>query len=443
MIKTKNTSGITVGKLVIVGVIITVLLIANLFTGMKMDDRSQTAHTAEQKISFAAGGSVKINGPYIVIPENYITYTEKGTKVNNWKNIAYSAEIIKLNTNLNTEERQIGIYKSPVFSGIMNINASFDIELRDLADVVYGLQDCLLIVEFDERNILKRPEFILDGKAYPVEFTEFEKKNCLCARIPLSKDTIKNKMNFETAIEFKGAEKFCVDASSDEIYMTAKSDWSSPGFTGYDYLPSNYKINEEGFTAEWSIPFVNTNLTTKRNFGFSYADPVNLYKKLDRSNSYAFLFIIVPFVIMLMFELLAEVNLHPLQYLLSGAASIMFFLLLLSVSEHISFNASYVIASAVSGIMISLYIGGITKKKSFALIMAASFALLYGVLFLALQSEDYALLIGTIFAFIIVAVLMFLTKNLKYTRKESVKEKKQPAVYPPEQQAVINNTDGK
>ncbi len=443
MKETEVTSSITVGKLLIVGAIISILLIANCFTGLKMKNRRKTAEEAQSRIDSSVGGSVNINGPYIVIPENQMTYSDEGKIIPCLKNVRHNASSLKISTQLETEKRKIGIYSEPIFSGEMNMFASFSLNLPELADTEYSLKESLIILEFDERNIMNKPEFILNNKSYPVEFMEFEKKNCLCAKVPLTQEQILNRINLNITIKFLGAEKFCVDASSDEIYMTAKSDWSSPGFTGYDYLPSNYKINEDGFTAEWAIPFVNSNLTTKRNFGFTYADPVNLYKKLDRSNSYAFLFIIVPFVIMLMFELLAEVNLHPLQYLLSGAASIMFFLLLLSVSEHISFNASYVIASAVSGIMISLYIGGITKKKSFALIMAASFALLYGVLFLALQSEDYALLIGTIFAFIIVAVLMFLTKNLKYTRKESVKEKKQPAVYPPEQQAVINNTDGK
>lgn len=437
-----RTTSITTGKLVIIGVIIVILLIANFFTGQKMNDRKRTASNAEEKIISSVGGKVNVNGPYIVIPENHITYSEKGTKINGWINKSHNAKIVKLDTQMTTEKRTVGIYTTPVFSGTLNMNAQFDIELPEIQNVEYGYGSSFIIIEFDERNIMNKPEFIINNKSYPVEFMEFEKKNCLCAKIPLTKEKINDRINFSVSINYKGADKFSVDASSDEIYMTAKSDWSSPGFTGFDYLPASYKISDDGFTAEWAIPFVNSSLANKRDFGFSYKDPVNLYKKLNRSSSYAFLFIIVPFVIMLMFELLSDVNLHPLQYLLSGAASIMFFLLLLSVSEHIGFNISYIIAAAVSGTMISLYMGGITKKKSFALIMALSFVLLYGVLFAALQSEDYALLIGTINAFIIVGILMFLTRNLRYTKKESVKDKKQPAVNPPDQPAV-NITDGK
>ena len=201
--------------------------------------------------------------------------------------------------------------------------------------------------------------------------------------------------------------------NSSSTMLAINGDWASPGFTGYSYLPDERTLSENGFSAVWNIPFDAGD--GSHSIGFNFIQPVNLYMKLQRANTYAFLFIIVPFIVLFMFEIFASINLHPVNYLLSGAASVLFFLLLLSLSEHLSFIASYVIGAVASGVLVSLYTALITKKYKLGAVMAGIFVILYGYLLGCLQSEDYALLMGSIFAFVVLAVIMFMTSKIDWS----------------------------
>ena len=140
---------------------------------------------------------------------------------------------------------------------------------------------------------------------------------------------------------------------------------------------------------------------------------------------YGFLFIIVPFIVLFLFEIFLKVNLHPVNYLLCGAASIVFFLLLLSFSEHIPFFAAYLVSAAASGVVTSFYVGSITRMPKTGFEMMGVFLIMYGYLYCSLKSEDYALLIGSIFAFILIAVLMIFTRKVDWNNlRDSVENGK-------------------
>ena len=119
-------------------------------------------------------------------------------------------------------------------------------------------------------------------------------------------------------------------------------------------------------------------------------------------------------IVLFLYELFMKIQLHVMHYLLCGAASIVFFLLLLSVSEHISFGAAYLVSSCASGLLTSSYVAAITKQFKTGIGMSGVFLLLYGYLFFSLKSEDYSLLIGSIFVFIIIAALMFFTRKIDW-----------------------------
>ena len=146
----------------------------------------------------------------------------------------------------------------------------------------------------------------------------------------------------------------------------------------------------------------------------SFISPVNNYSLIARCVTYAILFLAVPFLAIFLCEIYSRVRIHPIQYLLIGAADVLFYLLVLSFSEHISFLASYLVAAAAVCATILFYGSAIFRARKWgvfiALVHAVSYCLLYGIL----QSEDYALLMGSVMIFAVIALVMYLTRKIDW-----------------------------
>lgn len=406
-------------KLISIGAIIGGLCIINALIGGKMKDRERTYNDAQYKISKSAGSSFIIHDVKIAIPyvEYYkavennknVTKTEKGVKL-------ITPEKVDYNADLKSEIRPLGIYSAPIYSGKVEINSKINLEtISDTSDITYYPSKARIIIPIHSASLLDKPTFTVNKTDKETYFYSGNRS------VPNDFDGIACDFNasktgiydFSTVLNIRGSLKFNVALDSAETKLSVKSDWPSPGFTDYSFLPDTHDINDAGFSAKWSIPFCSENEDNL--IGFDYIEPVNLYKKLQRAQNYAFLFIIVPFIILFLFEIFASINLHPVHYLLCGAASVIFFLLLLSISEHINFSISYIIGAIASGLLVSLYVMSITKKVKLGGIMSLMFVLLYGYLFFCLKSEDYALLMGSIFAFVLLATIMFITRKVNWS----------------------------
>ncbi|MBQ4378052.1 MAG: inner membrane CreD family protein [Treponema sp.] len=394
-------------KLIFIGFIVIILLIGNVLINSKLEDREYSYRSALKSIEESGGGRFDSRGPFIVIPyEETVNENIGNNKVETKTVTRYELihpEILRYDSDLTSERRTLGIYSSPVFSGTMRIHADFEFSERLTSR--YRPEDAFILLEISDRSLQSKPVFIINGEEHSTYLSGTQSIQGLASQIDLKN----GKYTFDTELKIQGSTAFAVEVSASDTSLSVKSDWASPGFTGFDYLPNTRNLTDEGFTAEWTLPFAND--YSRHQIGFYFIDPVNVYQKLDRAISYGFLFIIVPFIVLFMFEAIAKVNLHPVHYLLSGSACVLFFLLLLALSEHCAFYLSYITGSLASGLLVSVYIGQIAKKWRFSVIMAGCFALLYSYLYLSLQSEDYALLIGSVFAFVVVAVLMFFTRN--------------------------------
>lgn len=406
-------------KLIFIGVIIGILCIANCMIGGKMKDREATYRDAQNSIIRSAGGYFSLKTAYIAIPysETYVDYENNKYVTKHRKGwLSIVPEKIKYDADLKSEIRTLGIYEAPVFTGDLRINASFNVVLpKNTNDFTYDYKNTLLILPMASTNLCEKPVYEINKKNYETYLyssnpdIRFDDSGVAC-NINIYDGQV---INFSTVLKIKGAKQFCIKVGNSESKLNVTSDWKSPGFTDFTYLPDSRQISDDGFTANWSIPFAYE--SSGSDIGFNYVEPVNLYKKLDRAQNYAFLFIIVPFIILFLFEIFALVELHPMHYLLSGAASVIFFLLLLSFSEHITFTIAYVIGALASGLLVSLYVISITKKIKLGSIMSLLFVLLYSYLFFCIKSEDYALLIGSVFAFVLLAVIMFVTRNVNWS----------------------------
>jgi len=210
-----------------------------------------------------------------------------------------------------------------------------------------------------------------------------------------------------------------------------KSDWPSPSFQG-GFLPISYTLSENGFNADWEISYLSRSIplfwiTNERGeldgrmnlqqeyYGVDFFKPLDHYALNERAVKYAILFLVIPFITLFFLEIFSRKSIHPAQYLLSGLANVIFYLLLLSISEHLSFSISYLIAASALTCMMTLYARSLLETWARSAYMGLVMALLYLILYLTLNAEDWALLIGSIAAFFICGVVMYLTRKLDWS----------------------------
>ena len=148
--------------------------------------------------------------------------------------------------------------------------------------------------------------------------------------------------------------------------------------------------------------------------GLSLVEPVNLYSKVDRASKYGLLFVLLTFVGFFMFETIKQLPIHPIQYALVGLALAIFFLLLLSLSEHIAFGWAYLAAALACIGLIGFYVGNVLRSRARGLGFAAMLGLLYAALYGLLMSEDNALVLGAGLLFVVLAVIMVATRKVDW-----------------------------
>lgn len=404
------------GKLIFTGIIVFVLLIANLFIGLKLKDREFSKDTAVSNISAAGGGKFVLSDVCIVVP--YVQHKKVNGKYQDYKSgqSTIHAKVLDYSADIKTEDRKLGIYSSKIFTGEIHINGEFLCNLRNNSEYTYDFAASKFFVGLKDRSIIEAPEFTVNGVSYRTSLNigDGVHENYTGKHDGIISDMkyIEGSNTFSTVLKIRGAEQFCVKVNSDQTKLSVVSDCKTPGFSGFEYLPKTRKITDDGFTAEWFVPFGSANL--KNDLGFKIHQGIDIYTMVYRAVTYGFLFIIVPFIVLFLFEIFLKVNLHPVNYLLCGVASIVFFLLLLSFSEHIPFFAAYLISAVASGLLTSFYVGSITRMPKTGLEMMGVFLFMYGYLYCSLKSEDYALLIGSIFAFVLIAMLMVFTRKVDW-----------------------------
>ncbi len=210
--------------------------------------------------------------------------------------------------------------------------------------------------------------------------------------------------------------------------LRLQSNWPHPNFLG-NFLPDERKITERGFSARWRSTWFANNINSAFHyddgildedklpaFSASLIEPVDHYQLTERAVKYAVLFIGLTFMAFFLFETLTGLRVHPIQYLLVGAALVLFYLILLAFSEHLGFAVAYLLAGIACSGLIAFYLSAVLRGKLRGALFAASLLLLYGVLYLLLQSEDNALALGAGLLFAILAGIMLLTRKLDWYR---------------------------
>ncbi len=227
-------------------------------------------------------------------------------------------------------------------------------------------------------------------------------------------------------LQLNGADSLRISPLGDTTKVTMNSTWPSPSFVG-NYLPEHREVSDSGFSAAWQVSSLGRSLPSQwtgktaikgnkqqMSFGVDFYQPVSLYRLSLRAAKCAVLFIGLTFVAYFLFEVMAGLRLHPLQYLLVGFANALFYLLLLSLAEHIGFGWAYLASSGASISLVAGYSVAILGRESRGLLMAIILAGLYSFLYMTLKAETYALLAGALGLWITLAIIMFLTRRIDW-----------------------------
>jgi len=190
-----------------------------------------------------------------------------------------------------------------------------------------------------------------------------------------------------------------------------RADWPHPSFFGR-FLPESHEIGAGGFSATWRVSRLAAQASEQ--LAVSFLEPAGLYQQLERAAKYGFLFIGLTFAAFFLFELVRGLAIHPVQYGLVGLALAMFFLLLVSLSEHLAFAHAYAAAALACVVLITTYLFWVLREARTTLAFGAVLSGVYGILYLLLKSEDYSLLGGSAFLFALLAAVMLATRRVDW-----------------------------
>jgi inner membrane protein len=234
---------------------------------------------------------------------------------------------------------------------------------------------------------------------------------------------------FRIALSLLGTERFDIIPVGATTAVSLASKWPHPSFTGKILPDVGTSISKEGFAASWRTSHFATNLAqlhqrcvqsrqcdafNQHSLGVSFIQPVDLYQTVERSVKYGFLFIGLTFAAFFLFEVLQRLAIHPVQYALVGIALAIFFLLLISLSEHLGFALAYAIAAGCCVALIGYYVGHVLKNMRRGVLFALALSALYGLLYVLLRTEDHALLMGSLLVFACVASAMIATRRVDW-----------------------------
>lgn len=414
-------------KAIIVGIMTLLLLIPGVMIQDLISERQKRSEETIEKINSKWSNAQTINGPVLVIPYTATETDEKNKAVSTQHTVNFTPEMLIINSKLIPEERHYGIYKSILYKSELEISGNFKkIDFQLPVNSQMNMGDAYVRIGIsDLRGMTNNLDFMMNNAHFAAETggeLDVIGQGLVIALKGL--DIMQeNVLSFKCTMKLNGSSNinFIPIGKTTQVQMNGA--WKSPGFIG-SFTPE-YRMTESGFNAKWNILHFNRNIPeiwtdnqqhsfNDASFGVNLVDTVNHYQQNMRSAKYAFMFIALTFMVFFFVELLTHKKIHMIQYLLVGIALILFYSLLLSISEQINFAVAYLIASIATIGLIGVYAHSIFKNKMQTTVLASILSILYVFLYVVLQLEDVALLIGSIGLFIILGFIMFFSRKISW-----------------------------
>lgn len=415
-------------KGIIIGIMTLLMLIPGAMIESLIFERQQRSIETIQKINEKWSNAQTVNGPYLVIPYQTKSLDTKKNIVFENHNLFIAPELLKIDAKLSPEERHYGIYKSILYKSKLTISGSFKNPASNLpAGAKINWNEVFVRIGIsDLRGISNNTNFNLNGINSSAEAGGVQDAigQGLVIMLKNSEQLLsQNHTKFNCELNLNGSDDINFIPAGKTTQVNMHGLWNSPGFIG-SFTPE-YSVNDSSFSAKWQVLHFNRNIPEywidneiksvyDTSFGVNLVDTVDHYQQNMRSAKYSFMFIALTFVVFFFVEIISRKRIHPIQYLLVGVALILFYSLLLSISEQLNFGLAYLIASFATIALIVIYAQSIFKNKIQTGILATILAVLYVFLYVVLQLEDIALLIGSIGLFIILGIIMFVSRKINW-----------------------------
>ena len=428
-------------KLVFIGFLILLLLIPSVLTQDLIRERADRQEQTIKEVSDQYSGSQLVEGPVLVIPyKKQLKETDnagKQTIKEVIQNIYILPNELNYKATLNPDILHRGIFEVAVYNSIVKVSGNFlkaDLNVLSISESQLMPEKAKLLFSVSDLKGLKtNPQIKVNGQTLTAEpaYGDTLFSNSLQVALNLS-GSLDKPVPFEFNLDLKGSQELSFLHLGKTTDVEVSGNWSSPSFDGR-YLPDSRTINEKGFSAKWrmlynnrpfpqqwadnSSLFSNNKKADDATFGVKLRLPVDQYQKTMRSSKYSILIIMLTFISLFLTELIGKQKVHVFNYILIGAAMIIYYTLLLSFSEQIGFNLSYLVASVATVGLIATFLSSILKHRMAAVLFSVILAVFYIFIYVIIQLEDLALMIGSIALFIIVAALMYFSRKINWDRQ--------------------------
>jgi len=417
-------------KLIAITILMLLLLIPASMIKSIIAEREDLNNQTTSEVSSKWAENQLITGPILTIPIIYEEQRDdKKTLLTRYYNIL--PEDLIITGEIRPEKLKRGIYEVVVYQSNLAVSGNFafgqKIDLENIKEVQYhksfitigisdlrGIEDHI-ILSWNNQNIKAKPGSRISNTIY----------SGVTIDLPDTKETFAEKVDFQFNLNLQGSQNMSFVPIGNTTEVKIISTWPSPSFNG-NFLPDFREVTEEGFTASWKILQLNRNfpqfwIGTDQSerindsaFGVNLILPLDDYQKSMRSAKYAVMTIALTFLVFFLVEVLNRRKIHPFQYALVGLALCLFYILLVSISEHLSFNLAYFISTFAIVTMISLYSLSVFKALKLSALLVVTLVGIYGFIFVTLQLVDYALLLGSIGITIILGLTMYFTRNINW-----------------------------
>ncbi|OGU60843.1 MAG: hypothetical protein A2X64_04565 [Ignavibacteria bacterium GWF2_33_9] len=432
--KAKSFKNKIVFKIIIIFVIGLFLLVPTIMIQEIISEREHKQTEAINEVSSKWGKEQTLAGPMISIPYSY--YVKKTASNDTTQKVEWFQDYIHILPNeLNIQSgvmpelRKRGIYEIVVYNTKIKISGKFsklNLSQFDIQPENIQFDNARLVIGIsDLRGIEKQIRLRWNGEYYnfnPGVTTNDVVQNGINS--PISVNLMDSTdYNFSFSLDLKGSQLLYFTPVGKVTDVTVSSPWKNPSFDGA-FLPDSRNITNHGFSANWNILNLNRNYPqawtgskfslNESAFGINLLLPVDNYQKSYRAIRYAILFIGFTFMVFFFIEVLNRYFIHPVQYILVGIALVIFFILLISISEQLNFNSAYIISAIATLLLIAGYIKAILKSTKLTFLISGILFILYSFIFIIIQLQDLSLLIGSIGIFIVLGLVMYFSRKIDW-----------------------------
>lgn len=439
------------GKAIVVFALAFLMAVPGVFVFALIAERANRSEQAVAEVSALQGGSQRVLGPMLAVPYSFPAKTAGEQAQGGWYLISPETGDAKLT--MTAETRHRGLFEVPVYGVKADVEARFGpppAELDLPAGAVIDWSQARVIMGFSD---LRGAKSDIVGSFTPVDAAPPGPVQYAFA--PASGIDLGGAINpvgdggrpsalglvaapagamarspeggtFRATFRFTGAQRLAVLPFAKSTHVEMAGDWGAPSFDG-GFLPETRRLTNGAFSAVWNVPFIARGLAAhgvagalnpaalaEKDTGVSLVQANNPYKNVTRALKYAVMFVGLVFLTFFVFEALSGRRVHPAQYILIGLAQMVFYLLLLSVSELIGFDLAFAVASVPTVLLIGLYAGWAFKGRAYQIQALVIFSTVYGLIYLLMRLEDFALLAGSLAAFIGLSAAMWLTRNIEW-----------------------------